>query len=420
MINNPEKTCIGTDNFSEFGGPRDDFMSRFEPFQSPIHRFYDMDYRDYFSTVHKERIGFYFYDGNHSYEEQLRGLEVAEPFFGSECVVMVDDTNLTEPRQATADFVDKSEFEYRVLLDESTSVNGHPTLWNGLTILQRTSPTLGRASASISKRPAPRGSWTTYDEAKAGDIDGSDGGARDTRAALVSIVVHNDQEDEERLESVVDACLHQSWPSVEVLVADDIGNSIFTSLINKYGSRVVPVSRPASQGSALASAVNLSTGTFLSVVDVEDPPLQTAAVQMGLAFHRPFRTVEPYSPGTNKWMEEALLTNDEIVSLVPPGETVILLHENLWGLEVLPRRVLPFLERDGNNGNPPDDATAIEELRRMRRSGAGFIAFAWPAFWWLDRYLEFHDFLRSQCSCLLENERVVVFGLKSLTEAENR
>ncbi len=81
MINNPDKTCVGVDNFSEFGGPRATFLEAFEQKRSSRHFFHDMDYREYFKNVHDGSIGVYLYDGEHSYANQLEGLQVAEPFF---------------------------------------------------------------------------------------------------------------------------------------------------------------------------------------------------------------------------------------------------------------------------------------------------------------------------------------------------
>jgi hypothetical protein len=76
--------------------------------------------------------------------------------------------------------------------------------------------------------------------------------------------------------------------------------------------------------------------------------------------------------------------------------------------------VVPFLERNGQFYGPPsDDATAISELERLRVAGASFIAFAWPAFWWLDYYSGLHQHLRSNFRCVLENDRVVLFDLRS-------
>jgi len=137
MINNAQKRCIGVDNFSEFGGPREAFLKRFNRYKSPNHHFYEMDYVDYFSKVHKEPIGFYLYDGNHSYENQVKALQVAEPFFSKNCIILIDDTNYQEPRQATTDFISNSPYGYQVLLDRTTYCNHHPTLWNGIMIIQR-------------------------------------------------------------------------------------------------------------------------------------------------------------------------------------------------------------------------------------------------------------------------------------------
>ncbi len=137
MINNPNKTCIGIDNFSQFGGPKEAFLRRFEQYRSPRHAFHDMDYKEYFASVHKGKIGFYIYDGEHSYENQLEGLRVAEPFFSERCLILVDDTNFEEPRRANLDFIAQSANKYEIVLDRHTCKNGHPTYWNGVMILQR-------------------------------------------------------------------------------------------------------------------------------------------------------------------------------------------------------------------------------------------------------------------------------------------
>jgi len=105
----------------------------------------------------------------------------------------------------------------------------------------------------------------------------------------------------------------------------------------------------------------------------------------------------------------------EIVSLVPPGGTFILVDEDRWemGRELQGLRCIPFLEHEGAYWGPPaDDQTAIRELRRLRQSGARFIVFARHSFWWLDYYAEFRNHLYSQHHCLLENGRLVAFELR--------
>jgi hypothetical protein len=131
ILDNAGKRCVGVDNFSQFGGPEKQFMERFERLRSEGHDFYGMDYEDYFREKHTGRIGAYFYDGHHAYEHQLRGLQVAEPHFAPGCIVLVDDTNWDEPRQASLDFVKGSSRKYELIFDMRTALNSNPTWWNG-------------------------------------------------------------------------------------------------------------------------------------------------------------------------------------------------------------------------------------------------------------------------------------------------
>ncbi len=81
---------------------------------------------------------------------------------------------------------------------------------------------------------------------------------------------------------------------------------------------------------------------------------------------------------------------------------------------IAPRRWLPFLEKDGRYwGKPPDDATAIRELERLREAGAGFIVFTWSTFWWFEYYGELHRYLRAQFPCIQHDERIVAFDLRT-------
>ena len=137
IVGNPQKRCIGVDNFSEFGSPRKAFFKRFNRHKRAHHSFYEMDCLDYFSKVHKGLIGFYVYDGNHNYKNQLRGLEVAEPFFSENCIILVDDANYDGVRKVTTEFVSSSPYRYRTLLHRTTYCNYHPTFWNGIIVLQR-------------------------------------------------------------------------------------------------------------------------------------------------------------------------------------------------------------------------------------------------------------------------------------------
>lgn len=119
------------------------------------------------------------------------------------------------------------------------------------------------------------------------------------------------------------------------------------------------------------------------------------------------------------WWARVEAAQADIASAIPADVPFVLVDQGQLSGTVSPgRRVRPFLEREGRYwGPPPDDATAIRELERLRRSGAGAIVFAWPAFWWLDHYAGFLRHLRSRFPCRLDNDRVVVFDLRARRRA---
>jgi hypothetical protein len=137
VAGNADKTCIGVDNFCKFGGPREAFEKRFARLRSPKHHFHDMDYEEYIRNVHREQIGVYYFDGPHTYAHQFHGLRNAEPFFAPDCVVIVDDTNGDAAQRGTLDFIAQSPNRYRMLLNQRTSRNCHPTFWNGIMLFRR-------------------------------------------------------------------------------------------------------------------------------------------------------------------------------------------------------------------------------------------------------------------------------------------
>jgi hypothetical protein len=114
-----------------------------------------------------------------------------------------------------------------------------------------------------------------------------------------------------------------------------------------------------------------------------------------------------------KWMEWRDLAIQDISTLIPPRNAFILVDDMKLAIEVIDGcRPMPFLERERQNWGPPrDDRSAIVELERLKQSGASFLVFTWPSFWWLDYYAELHGYLRSKYRVVMENERLVVFDL---------
>jgi glycosyltransferase involved in cell wall biosynthesis len=118
---------------------------------------------------------------------------------------------------------------------------------------------------------------------------------------------------------------------------------------------------------------------------------------------------------SSSWWHRTDLSRQEMEALIPPASRFILIDDDALGLEkdIAGRHCLPFLERDGRYwGSPPDDATAVREFERLRQSGAEFLVFSWPAFWWLDYYPRFRDHVRSGYRCIQKNDRLLVFDLR--------
>jgi len=123
--------------------------------------------------------------------------------------------------------------------------------------------------------------------------------------------------------------------------------------------------------------------------------------------------IDPEVWKRHSWWHRQALAVEELAQLPRSGQPIIMVDEAAWEPgPIAGRPRIPFLERNGDYyGSPAEGQTAILELERLRQSGAGFIAFAWPAFWWFDRYPELFRYLRSRYTRVLHNDRLVVFEL---------
>jgi glycosyltransferase involved in cell wall biosynthesis len=114
------------------------------------------------------------------------------------------------------------------------------------------------------------------------------------------------------------------------------------------------------------------------------------------------------------WPTRLLQAKADLQSVLRPGDTYILVDDDEWGDEQTIGRchAVPFTERGGGAwGRPTDDKSAIAALERHARDGAKCIVFWWTCFWWLEHYEGFKRHLYSQCRCVLENDRLIVFEL---------
>jgi hypothetical protein len=125
---------------------------------------------------------------------------------------------------------------------------------------------------------------------------------------------------------------------------------------------------------------------------------------------------DAWGPGTTllEKRERLRRARQELCDLIPTGDSYILVDEQALGVDFVPGRpVMPYLHRDGQYWGPPEnDDAAVQEVERLRQAGARFLAFAWPAFWWLDHYAGLSRHLHTHFPPILKNERLAVFDLR--------
>ena len=60
---------------------------------------------------------------------------------------------------------------------------------------------------------------------------------------------------------------------------------------------------------------------------------------------------------------------------------------------------------------PADSTAAIAQLAALRAKGADFLLFPCTAFWWLEHYCQFHQYLETRCRRIRADEYCVIYQL---------
>jgi 2-polyprenyl-3-methyl-5-hydroxy-6-metoxy-1,4-benzoquinol methylase len=77
----------------------------------------------------------------------------------------------------------------------------------------------------------------------------------------------------------------------------------------------------------------------------------------------------------------------------------------------------PRTEEGWHGGHPADSADAVAQLAAMRAAGADFLLIPKPAFWWLDYYTDFRDYLKHTYQGIHGDDTCLIYAL-SQTEAQ--
>lgn len=139
---NPLARCIGIDDFSEFNDGRNEeiLQNNLAKFPGLKAEYYKGDYRkvikDVFLKEPSSKVDVYFYDGNHSYENQLEGLKTVKPYLAKNCLIIVDDVNWERVEKANSVFLSENP-DFKSILKIKTKGNASEDWWNGIEIIGR-------------------------------------------------------------------------------------------------------------------------------------------------------------------------------------------------------------------------------------------------------------------------------------------
>ena len=150
---NPSTRCIGIDNFSEFnynsdGWRQSDNLNNEEELKKNLAKFpntqniewYKGDYKkvikNLFAKEPNLKVNVYFYDGEHSYENQLEGLKIMLPYLSKRSIIIVDDLNWEQVEKANTDFIKKNP-DFKSVIKIKTKANCSEDWWNGIEIIAK-------------------------------------------------------------------------------------------------------------------------------------------------------------------------------------------------------------------------------------------------------------------------------------------
>lgn len=83
----------------------------------------------------ERRVGVWYYDASHSYEAQLEGLRIAEPWLVAGALLIVDDTDWSDVGRALDAYVAGQPRVRRVLVVDGKD-RGFPQWWEGMQVLR--------------------------------------------------------------------------------------------------------------------------------------------------------------------------------------------------------------------------------------------------------------------------------------------
>jgi protein O-GlcNAc transferase len=136
MRGNEDQDVVAIDSWQMSGGGREVVETNLARFGLPTPTLIEGDAFELLrgGALRGKRVGVYYWDAAHGYEEQLEGLRLVEPYLAERALLVVDDTDWAQVRRATADYL-AEEPRATLLFEALGDEHGHPEWWKGVQVL---------------------------------------------------------------------------------------------------------------------------------------------------------------------------------------------------------------------------------------------------------------------------------------------
>ncbi len=133
--------AIAVDNFAEFTTTNSEEILRANLTRFAVQDridFHNMGYAEFFKNHLSTdvKIGVYYYDGAHNYQDQYAGMSQGMEFLKPGAVLVVDDIFYPEVRHAIIDLLHDNKAHIKPLLIIEAPDDADQEWWNGIAVLQ--------------------------------------------------------------------------------------------------------------------------------------------------------------------------------------------------------------------------------------------------------------------------------------------
>lgn len=136
MVGNDDVDFVAIEDFSMSGASRKELEANLQHFALELPTIIEGDAFELVPSgaLAGKAVGVYYYDAGHSYEKQLDGLRMIEPWLADRALLIVDDTDWEEVERATRDYLEQQP-KARLLVWIPGKDNGYPAWWEGVKVL---------------------------------------------------------------------------------------------------------------------------------------------------------------------------------------------------------------------------------------------------------------------------------------------